>query len=74
MVALLVRLFYFSQVGRSPFFVPVPGLDPFLYHRLALSIAEGKGMGQEVFQAMPLYPFFLGFIYRLTTGGLFWAN
>ena len=73
LLALLIRLLYLAEVGRSPFFYPPPGLDPSLYHEWARAIAEGKGMGKEVFHAMPFYPYWLGIIYRLASPGLFWA-
>ncbi len=72
--ALLIRFFYLFQVGRSPFFVPPPGLDPSLYHQWALSIAKGEGMGKDVYHAMPLYPYLLGALYSITRSGLFWAK
>ena len=74
LLAFSIRLFYFYQVGQSPFLFPPLGLDPSLYHHWAQSIAAGKGMGKEVFQAMPLYPYFLGFLYKVTVPGLFWAK
>jgi len=74
LIALLVRLFYLMQLGESPFAVPPPGLDPALYHELAQSIAEGKGLGKDILHTMPLYPQFLGIIYVLTKGGLFWGK
>ena len=74
LAALSVRLLYFYQVGRSAFLFPAPGLDPFLYHEWAQLIASGKGMGKEAFQAMPLYPYFLGVIYKIASPGLFWAK
>jgi len=69
-----VRLFYLYQVAKSPFFFPPLGLDPSLYHHWAESIAKGKGMGQTVFQAMPLYPYFLGLVYKMAYPGIFWAK
>ena len=74
LLAFSVRLLYLYQVGQSPFFFPPLGLDPSLYHHWADSIASGKGMGKEVFQAMPLYPYFLGLIYKVSIPGLFWAK
>ncbi|MFH1857580.1 MAG: tetratricopeptide repeat protein [Candidatus Omnitrophota bacterium] len=73
LLALFVRFAHFYEVAKSAFLVPSLGLDPGLYHGWARAIADGKGMGTDVFHTMPLYPYFLGLIYRSGSSGLFWA-
>lgn len=65
-LAFSLRLVYLNEIKTSPlFYPPSSGLDDSLYHRWAKSIAHGDLLGQGAFNAMPLYPYFLGSIYKL---------
>ena len=61
--ALLVRLVYFLQIQKNPFFDTLI-LDDAIWDRLGIEIAQGDFLGSQVFRP-PLYPYFLGFPYKL---------
>ncbi len=71
LAAFCIRLLYLCQLSQSPFFYPVKGLDPSLYHSWALSILKEGWLGKEVFKAMPLYPYLLAIFYALSWKNLF---
>ncbi len=64
-IAFLLRLLYIHELHLSPFSNPATsGLDVSIYDTQAQAIS--KGMSEdEVFYAMPLYPYLVGFIYFL---------
>ncbi len=62
LLALAVRLPYLIAFARTPF-LEHPLLDPRLYDLWAQQIAAGKWLGEEVFYANPLYPYYLGALY-----------
>ena len=64
LVALALRLVHFWTVRETPFFTDL-GLDPLAYDEWGQRIAAGHWLGDEVFYQDPLYPYFLGVIYRL---------
>lgn len=59
----LFRLICLTDFIVSPYFVPIGG-DRALYHNLAVSIFRGEWFG-SVFSFLPLYPIFLGFLYKI---------
>jgi tetratricopeptide (TPR) repeat protein len=63
-VSLTVRLAHLFQIRRAPFFTLLMG-DAQTYHAWAQRIAAGDWIGSEVFYQAPLYPYFLGLVYRL---------
>ncbi len=63
-LAVMVRLAHFSFFRKSILAV-TPILDAELYDAWARRIAAGDWLGQGVFYANPLYPYFLGVIYRI---------
>ena len=68
-LAFALRLTFFLQLASSPiaeFLVE----DSKTYHDWAMAIAGGKLIGDDVFHALPLYPYFLGLIYALSGGGI----
>jgi len=74
-IAFLIRWIYLNQIKTNPFFVPFyHGLDDYLYDSWAQSIAKGDLLGKEVFYGLPLYPYFLGFIYFLFGHSVFIAK
>ncbi len=74
-IAFLIRWIYLEQIKTNPFFVPFyHGLDDYLYDSWAQSIAAGNVIGKEVFYGLPLYPYFLGFVYFLFGYNVFTAK
>lgn len=73
--AFIVRIIYIYQIRTNPFFVPFHhGLDDYLYDVWARSIASGNVLGSEVFYGLPLYPYFLGFLYFVFDNSVFLAK
>jgi tetratricopeptide (TPR) repeat protein len=68
-IALVIRLLYFLEYRRSPFF-DFLHLDPLYYHDWALRIASGDWLGKEVFEQSPLYPYLLAIYFSLFGHGL----
>ena len=64
LVALLVRLLHVWLLRRSPFFNALLG-DARGYDEWAQRLAAGNWFGGEVFYQAPLYPYFLGVIYKV---------
>jgi len=63
-LAAIVRLVYWLQMHESPFFLQ-PLIDAETYHELALDVAAGRWMRDDVFYQPPLYPYALGLLYSL---------
>ena len=63
-VALLVRLLHVWLLRRSPFFSALLG-DARGYDEWAQRLAAGNWFGGDVFYQAPLYPYFLGVIYKI---------
>ena len=63
-VALAVRLVHLWQLKPSPYFDVLFG-DARAYDRWAQDIAGGDWIGSNVFYQAPLYPYFLGVVYKL---------
>jgi tetratricopeptide (TPR) repeat protein len=63
-LALAVRLIHVWQIRRAPFFTVLMG-DARAYDEWAQQIARGEWFGHEVFYQAPLYPYFLGTLYRI---------
>ena len=64
LAALLVRLIHLWQIRSAPFFTVLMG-DARGYDDWARQIAGGDWLGHEVFYQAPLYPYFLGVLYRV---------
>jgi tetratricopeptide (TPR) repeat protein len=64
LVGLTVRLVHLFQTRRAPFFTLLMG-DAQSYHAWAQRLAAGDWIGSDVFYQAPLYPYFLGLVYRL---------
>lgn len=64
LVAFAVRLLNLWQMRRSPYFTVLMG-DARSYDEWAQQIANGDWLGHDVFYQAPLYPYFLGFLYRV---------
>src|SRR5438552_8748439 len=62
-LALTLRIIHIWQMRSSPFFAVLIG-DARGYDQWARRIAGGDWIGRDVFYQAPLYPYFLGLIYR----------
>jgi len=63
-IALTIRVVYLNQLKASPLFIPSEAtIDEYLYHSWAQEIAFRDPIGTEAFWGLPLYPYFLGFLY-----------
>lgn len=69
-VALVVRLAYFLTAHGPAFDHPI--LDADYYDHLATRLASGAGFPDEPFWQPPLYPWLLGWLYRIF-GHTLWA-
>lgn len=70
-VALIVRLLHVYLLSGSPFFTALLG-DARSYDEWGRRIAGGEWIGRDVFYQAPLYPYFLGVVYKVF-GHSFWA-
>lgn len=59
-----MRLLYLRDARRSPLFAS-PLMDAAYHDHWARRLAAGGWLGNEVFFRAPLYPYFLGVLYRL---------
>src|SRR5688500_6343636 len=62
--ALAVRLVHIWQIRPSPFFDTLLG-DANGYDQWAQRLAAGDWIGSDVFYQAPLYPYFLGLVYKI---------
>ena len=69
-VALLVRLVYLFQLQDSPYF-EFEIVDAAIHDQWAKRIAAGQPWNEGVYFRAPLYPWFLGAVYKLTGGAMF---
>ena len=75
LLALAVRTLYLNQIRTSPLFEPFyRGLDDYLYDTWAREIASGKIVGNTAFYGLPLYPYFLAFIYKFVGYSVYWVK
>lgn len=72
-LAFLIRLIYIIQI-KSTIFYNNFMLDEAFYNKWALSIARGEWLGEGIFDALPLYPYILGIIFKLFGYNLFIAR
>jgi tetratricopeptide (TPR) repeat protein len=61
--ALLVRLIFLAENLNTPFY-NYRGIDADQYHQMAVGFLEGTWPGREAFFWPPLYPLFLGLLYK----------
>jgi 4-amino-4-deoxy-L-arabinose transferase-like glycosyltransferase len=62
--AFALRVIYLVQLRSSPLF-DTPVMDALYHHQWALKLAAGDWIGNEAFFRAPLYPYFLGIVYKL---------
>src|SRR5438876_8332821 len=63
-VAFTLRIIHIWQMRNAPFFTLLMG-DARGYDEWAQRIAGGDWIGHDVFYQAPLYPYFLGILYRI---------
>ena len=63
-VALTLRWIYLLQARTNPYF-DAPVMDPLFHHQWAQAFARGETFWNEAYFRAPLYPWFLGVIYKL---------
>jgi tetratricopeptide (TPR) repeat protein len=61
--ALLVRLIFLAENFNTPFY-NYRGIDAEQYHMMAVGFLEGTWPGEQAFSWPPLYPLFLGLLYK----------
>lgn len=66
--ALGFRLIYLFLLKKYYFFYDSPSADVTYYQEWAKDIAFGHWLGDRAFLGLPLYPYFLAILYRLTGG------
>ena len=69
-VAFVIRLIHVREISAAPFFTLLMG-DSRAYDEWARRIAGGEWLGHEVFYQAPLYPYFLGVVYKTIGRDLF---
>jgi len=69
-VAFLIRLIYILQLKATIFYNHFL-LDEAFYNGWARAMSGGKWFGDGIFDALPLYPYILGVIYKLTNNNPF---
>ena len=70
-LALVLRLAYDFFLRRHYFFYDHPSGDVTYYQEWAQQIARGDWLGHKAFYGLPLYPYFLAVLERLTLGHVF---
>ncbi len=64
-LAFVLRVIYLLQArGNDPLFF-APQMDALYHHRWALAVASGTEFIRDAFFRAPLYPYFLGLLYKL---------
>ena len=63
-VAFVLRLVYIHQLRASPYF-DAPAMDPLFHHDWARAFAAGETYWDGAYFRAPLYPWFLGLIYKI---------
>jgi hypothetical protein len=64
-VAFVLRLIHLIQLRRNDPLFFSPQMDALYHHEWALAIAAGKQFINDAFFRAPLYPYFLGLVYKL---------
>lgn len=66
--ALALRVGYWLYLQHNYFFYANPGEDVMYYKNWAKAIVFGEGNSAESFSGMPLFPYYLAVLFRLTLG------
>jgi len=65
-VAFVLRLIHLLQLRHSDPLFFSPQMDALYHHQWALAVAAGREFIADAFFRAPLYPYFLGLLYKLT--------
>lgn len=71
LAAFLFRILYWIFLKNNYSFYEHPGGDVLYYQQWAKDIARGNWLGSATFWGLPLYPYFLAVLERLSLGNLF---
>lgn len=74
LAAFLLRVLYLVQARTADPLFFAPQMDALYHHRWALAIAAGRQFINDAFFRAPLYPYFLGLVYRVFGPDLFAAR
>lgn len=74
LAALALRLVYLWQQRKADPLFNYPVLDGLYHHQWASALAGGDWIGRETFFRAPLYPYFLGLIYKIFGIGFTWPR
>ncbi len=66
-VAFVLRLIHILQLRHNDPLFSSPQMDALYHHQWALAIAAGRQFINDAFFRAPLYPYFLGLVYKLFT-------
>ncbi len=72
-VCLAVQLAYLAERTKDPTF-EIPIIDAGVYHNAAARFAEGGALHDDAFWQPPLFPLFLGCVYRLVGTNILFAK
>lgn len=70
-VGLILRIFYILQTRTQDPLFYAPQMDALYHHQWAMAIANGMEFINDAYFRAPLYPFFLGLIYKIFSVHLF---
>lgn len=73
-LALLVRILYLLQARQQDPLFFSPQMDALYHHQWAVAVARGAEFIEDAYFRAPLYPFFLGLIYKVFGVNLFVAR
>jgi 4-amino-4-deoxy-L-arabinose transferase-like glycosyltransferase len=73
-VAFLLRLIHVLQLQHNDPVFLAPKMDALYHHQWALAIAAGREFVTDAFFRAPLYPYFLGLLYKLSGTSMIFAK
>jgi 4-amino-4-deoxy-L-arabinose transferase-like glycosyltransferase len=73
-VAFLLRLIHVLQLQHNDPVFLAPKMDALYHHQWALAIAAGHQFVTDAFFRAPLYPYFLGLLYKLSGASMMFAR
>ena len=73
-VAFVLRLVHLLQLRHTDPLFLLPQMDALYHHEWALAIAAGREFIADAFFRAPLYPYFLGLLYKLSGANLVFAK
>jgi 4-amino-4-deoxy-L-arabinose transferase-like glycosyltransferase len=73
-VAFLLRLIHVLQLQHNDPVFLFPKMDALYHHQWALAVAAGRQFVTDAFFRAPLYPYFLGLLYKLSGASMMFAR